>query len=172
MKWILIALGILVGLAALVTLVGALLPKGHEATRTARFRQPPEAVWQVITDFQASSSWRTDLRSVERLPDLNGHPVWKEVDKQGQALPLEVVEQVPPRLMVTRIADPDLPFGGTWTWEIAPDDDGCSLTITERGEVRNPIFRFVARFVLGHTATMDGYLKALGRKLGEGGAPA
>ena len=66
-----------------------------------------------------------------------------------------------------RIADPTLPFGGTWTYEIAPADSGSVVTITESGEVKSPIFRFMARFVFGYTSTMDGYLEALGKKYGE-----
>ena len=41
-----------------------------------------------------------------------------------------------------------------------------SLTVTEDGEVQNPLFRFVSRFIMGQTATIDQYLRALGRKLG------
>jgi hypothetical protein len=39
---------------------------------------------------------------------------------------------------------------------------GCS-----RGKVYNPVFRFVSRFILGHTQAMDAYLKALGKAVGE-----
>ena len=67
--------------------------------------------------------------------------------------------------MVTRIADPHLPFGGTWTYEIAPTATGSSLTITENGEIYNPVFRFIARYIQGYTATIDNYLKALRAKL-------
>ena len=37
-------------------------------------------------------------------------------------------------------------------------------TITEDGEVYNLIFRFMSRFVFGHTATMDAFLKNLERR--------
>ncbi len=29
------------------------------------------------------------------------------------------------------------------------------LTVTENGEVDNPLFRFLSRYVFGHTGTMD-----------------
>ena len=82
------------------------------------------------------------------------------------AVVMEVVEAVPPQRFVTRIADPDQPFGGTWTFEIAPDPAGSRLTITERGEVYNPIFRFMSRFIFGYTATMESFLRALRARLG------
>ncbi|MGH7568463.1 MAG: SRPBCC family protein [Gemmatimonadales bacterium] len=167
MKWVLIVVAAVVGLVGVVALGGALLPRGHTARHTGRFRQPPDSVWRAITDFASAPSWRADVRAVERLPDRDGHPVWQETDKHGQRLPLEVLEFAPPRRLVLRIADPKLPFGGTWTYEISPVAAGSSLTITEDGEIYNPIFRFVARFILGYTATMKGYVRALGRRFGE-----
>jgi len=52
-------------------------------------------------------------------------------------------------------------FGGTSTFEIGPAERGSTLTITERGEAYNPIFRFVSRFVMGHHRTIDAYLSRL-----------
>jgi hypothetical protein len=40
-----------------------------------------------------------------------------------------------------------------------------AITITERGEVDNVIFRTVSRFVFGYTSTMDSCLAAAGRRL-------
>ena len=41
------------------------------------------------------------------------------------------------------------------------------LQITEDGQVHNPIFRFMSRFVFGYTATIDGFLKDLHAKFGD-----
>ncbi len=126
MKWILIVLGILVGLVALMWLIGAMLPKEHVATRMARFNQPPEKIWEAITDAEAMPAWRKDLKSVKRLPDRDGKPAWVETSSFGD-MPLYVETSEPPRKLVTRIADPNLPFGGTWTFEIAPAEGGATL---------------------------------------------
>jgi len=171
MRWILIALGAVVALAALVALIGWMLPQRHVAVRSARFRQPAQAVWDVVADPLAGASWRPGVRSVERLPDRDGRMVWKEVDRWGDGLTLELVSHEP-RRRVVRIADPTLPFGGTWTYELHPESDGARLTITEDGEVRNPIFRFLSRFVFGHAGTLETYLVALGRRLGEDVVPS
>ncbi len=69
------------------------------------------------------------------------------------------------RLLVVRIADLDLPFGGTWTYEIAPVAGGSTLTITEDGEIYNPIFRVMSRFVFGYESTMAAYLAAAEKRL-------
>ncbi|HUK31993.1 MAG TPA: SRPBCC family protein [Candidatus Acidoferrum sp.] len=171
MKWVLIILGALAGIAALVAIIGALLPKEHVATRAARFAQTPAAVWQAITDFEKFPSWRDGVTSVERLPDRDGHTVWMERGAHD-SIPYELVESVAPignspGRAVTRIADPKLPFGGTWTLEVTPMDGGTLLRITERGEVYNPLFRFMSRFIFGYTKSMESYLSALGRKFGE-----
>ncbi|TMI94734.1 MAG: SRPBCC family protein [Bacillati bacterium ANGP1] len=167
MKWIVIVVAVLLGVPTLVASVGSLLPKAHSASRRATFRQSPETLWRLLTDYAAMPSWRADLRAVARSPDRDGHEVWLETDKRGQRLPLETIAAVPPRRLVRRIADPKLPFGGTWTWEIAAAPGGSTLTITEDGEIYNPIFRFVARFLLGYTGTIESHLKALAAKLGE-----
>jgi hypothetical protein len=41
-----------------------------------------------------------------------------------------------------------------------------TLRITEHGEIYNPIFRALARFVFGYESTMIAYLDALKKKVG------
>jgi len=162
-------LWIVVGLAAvllLVTLIGWLLPKNHVVTRACRYRQRPEAIWKAITDIDAMPSWREGVKSVKRLPDKNGLPSWVESTSAGD-IALETAESDAPRRMVSRIADPKLPFGGAWTYEIVETDSGTILRITENGYVTNPLFRFLSRFVFGHATTIELYLKSLARKFGE-----
>jgi uncharacterized protein YndB with AHSA1/START domain len=167
MKRFVLLLCVLVALVGVVAIIGSLLPKEHTATRAARFHQPPEAIWSAITDYSKFPEWRKSVKVVEALPGVNGKPSWREFDKYDHSIPYEVVESTPQRL-VTRIADPDLPFGGTWTYEITPRaNGGTMLRITENGEIRNVFFRFVARFFIGYTKTMEEYLDALGEKFGE-----
>jgi hypothetical protein len=56
-------------------------------------------------------------------------------------------------------------FGGTWTIEIAPSANGSTVTITERGEIYNVIFRTLSKFVFGYTGTMEACLEAAKKKL-------
>jgi uncharacterized protein YndB with AHSA1/START domain len=160
---ILIVIGVIVIVALLI---GTFLPREHVAARSARFGQPPEVLWGALTNFAALPTWMPEFQKVERVADMNGHPVWMHTGRRFSA-PMEVVEFSPKRRFAMRIADPRLPFGGTWTYDIAPAEGGSVVTITEHGEIRTPLFRFMARFVFGYTSTMDGYLKALGKKFGE-----
>jgi hypothetical protein len=163
MKWVFLAVGGLFLLLGGVALIGAMLPRTHRATRQARFRQSPQVIYAVLA---GPPDWRSDVEKYENLPDKEGRKQWQE-SSQGQRITYELVEEVAPLRRVTRIADPTLPFGGTWTLEIAPDTAGSVVRVTEDGEVYNVIFRFMARFVFGYTRTIEGYLEDLGRKLGE-----
>lgn len=165
MKWM-VGLGIgLVVLIGVVVGIGALLPEKHRATQSARFGVTGDQLWEIITDFDDYPSWRSGVSKVERLPDMNGNPVWKETDSKNEGIPFETVESAPNTRLVRRIADSTLPFGGTWSFELAPATDGVTLTITEDGEVYNPIFRFVSRFIMGHASSIHGYLNDLGTKV-------
>jgi hypothetical protein len=162
MKWLMFAGLAIAALIIMVVLIGLLLPKTHRATRMARFRQPPETIFAAITGPQ---DWRPGV-TCEELPAENGRRRWREKTSQG-AITFEEDTCEPPRLYRSRIADKNLPFSGTWTWEITPTDDGCTCRITEDGEVYNPVFRFVGQLIIGHTRTIEVYLQALGKKCGE-----
>jgi hypothetical protein len=160
MKWIWIAGAGLILAVALIAVIGAMLPRSHHATRRARFRQRPEAIYTVLA---SPPDWRSGLKGFGSLPDGK----WWEQDSHGQKITYELVEDRPPTRRVVRIADPTLPFGGTWTIEISPEPDGSAVRISEDGEIRNVIFRFIARFFMGYTTSIDGYLNDLARKFGE-----
>jgi len=166
MKWIWWSLAVLVALVVIVVVVGWLLPVGHEASRSARFNQPPDRVYGVIADVARYADWFEGVSRVDMLETSDGRVRFREHMSTGPVV-MEVAERRPPTRFVTRIADPDQPFGGTWTFELTPENGGTRLTITERGEVYNPIFRFMSRFVFGYTGTMEAFLESLGKKFGE-----
>lgn len=160
MRW---ALWIVAGLAVavlIVVLVGVMLPKAHTASRTARIALPPDALFTLLSDVDRYQSWRPDVKSLQRLPDRDGKPAWIE-DVGGMKIPLHFERMERPSVLVSRIDGSGLPFGGSWTYQIAPAAGGSDLTITENGEVSNVLFRFMSRFVFGHHATMDGFIKHL-----------
>jgi polyketide cyclase/dehydrase/lipid transport protein len=165
--WIVVALAVIAGLVALI---GAQLPEAHTVTRTLPVKLPPDALYTLLSDVDNYPTWRPDVKKLDRLPDRDGRPAWVEEMSSGR-IPLFFERMDRPSLLVARISDPSLPFGGTWTYRITPAAGGSELSITEDGEVYNPIFRFMSRFVFGQTATMDAFLKHLRARLGEGSAP-
>jgi hypothetical protein len=133
-------------IAALAALVlglfgyGKTLPVAHVAARSKRIPGRPEIVWGLINDPIATKGWAGDTKT-------------------------EVVEQDAPRLLVTKIVG-ESAYGGTWTFEIAPDGhEASTVTITERGEVYNPVFRVLSRYLFGQTRSIDAYLAKLERAL-------
>ena len=171
MKWIAILVGVVVALIVLIVVVGSLLPRDHVATVSARISAPPAKVWAAITQPDSFATWRSDLTRVEVLPSNASGVSWREHSKHG-AMTMMMEDVEAPRRMATRIVDENLPFGGRWEFDVAPDGtDASRVTITERGWVSNPVFRFVSRFVMGHTATLDAYLRALGKHFGNEPTP-
>jgi hypothetical protein len=164
MKWVLIVGGTLVAIAGVVALIGAMLPRAHHATRRARFRAKPDVIYAVLA---GPPDWRTGVKAFGNLPDKDGRKQWWEQDTHNQRITFEMVEASPPSRLVVRIADRGLPFGGTWTFDIADEAHGAALRITEDGEVYNVIFRFMARFIFGYTGSIETYLRDLGQKFGE-----
>jgi len=165
MKIALMVLGGVVGLVALIALVGMFLPKGHVARRSIVLHQAPESVWTVITDFKGQPAWRKDVTRAELVSSGADGEVWREVG--NNTLSFRTSELQAPARMVRTIADTNIAFGGRWIYELAAQDGATRVTITEEGEVYNPIFRFIGHFFLDQAATIESYLTGLARRFGE-----
>lgn len=136
--WIVVSLIAVVGVVALI---GYFLPVAHEASRTAEIKQQPDAVFALLSDLKNYQSW------------------WP-----GATVKSEIVESHPPSRIVTRVVG-ETQFGGTWTIQIDPTSTGSRVTITERGEIYNPVFRTLSKLVFGYTSTMESCLAAAAKKL-------
>ncbi len=161
-RYLVMAVVGLVVVLAMVLLVGSYLPVKHQATREATYRATPAQLFALIRNVDDYPSWQKSVSKVEVLPVVEGKQRFRETNN-GQAITYELGDIVPDKRMVSRIVDDKLPFGGSWTYELTPGQSAntTTLRITENGEVYNPIFRFVSRFVMGHTATIDKYLEAV-----------
>jgi uncharacterized protein YndB with AHSA1/START domain len=164
---VIIALVVL-GLAALVFVVGNFIPRAHSVSVRARYGKSPAEVWKVVTDVESIPTWRPSVLAVRRRHGTAGMPAWVEERKRGD-LPLEVTEWTPERRMVVTIVDLEdkLPFGGSWSWTLREVANGTEVTLTENGSVRNVLFRVLAHFVFGYSRHAEQYLRDLGRRVGE-----
>jgi hypothetical protein len=132
-KWCAIAVGVVAGVIGVMYAVGMALPVNHQVAKSEAFALPAPALWdQAVNTFH-----RTNEGSYA------------------------IIDSTPPARFVTGIIRKDLPFGGTWTYEFVPQGAGTTLTITERGEVYNPFFRSVSRFIVGQEGSIDRYFAAL-----------
>lgn len=156
----------IVAIVGVVALLGSRLPVGHVASRSAIINAPTADVFNAMTDFASAPAWRSDLKSVTVSTDSSTGRQRVVEDAKTGTMTMVVEELVPPTRFVTRIVGEGLPYGGAWAHALEAQGNTTRVTITEHGEVYNPIFRFMARYIIGYTGTMDGYLTDLGRKFG------
>ncbi len=166
-RWLILVAGILVALILVVLIGGLMLPEEHHASRTLLTKQSPQTVWEAINDHAGEPQWRSDVASVVSLGERNGKPVWQENYKDGNKVALMTTESKPPIRMVRELTDLEGPFSGRWEIDIGTTTEGSKVMITEIGKVSNPFFRFISKYIIGHTTFMERYLKGLAGKFGE-----
>jgi hypothetical protein len=125
--------GAVIAIVGVAAAVGAAQPVAHVASRSETFALSSDQLYDLA------------LAAFRRTNDGS----------------YALVEQDRPHRLVTKIVGEKLPFGGSWTYEFAPAAGGTTLTVVERGEVYNPVFRFVSRYVIGHTRTLNAYFAEL-----------
>lgn len=171
MQWLLYLVLGLVGVVLVLVIIGMLLPRTHRATSVVELKAAPTDVWPLVRDLGRVPEFWPEVKTSVRGPDRDGHEVWVQTMKNGFALPLVIEEDLPPSRLVTRIAiEGKAPFGGSWIYEVSPSGGGTRVTLTEDGFVDNPFFRVVSK-MMGYHSTLDSYLKALARRLGETAGP-
>jgi hypothetical protein len=172
MIWILFVLAGLAGLVVVIALIGLRMPAKHVAARRVKLAKPAADIWHALVDHEGQPRWRKGLRKIEWLEPRDGKPCFREITSQGVITYVVDEERAPtgvtPGLRITRIADDRLPFGGRWIYELAPDG---TLTITEDGFVKNPVFRFLSRTVFSQTATLEQFLRGLAFQIGSDAQP-
>lgn len=165
-RWFVVTAAVVVPLVLVVVTVGYMLPVQHSASESASIPASPEAVFGLVADVAAYPAWRSGVSRVELLSPPGTAPIRFREHSSGDAIEFMIAESDPPRRMVSVIADSTLPFGGRWTFEVTPAPAGAELRITEDGEVYNPVFRFISRFVIGHSSGIEQYLRDAGARLG------
>lgn len=161
-----IVLGVLLALALVLFVGGSMIARDHRATCTIELTAPPEQVFVAISDWKNLPTWN---KNVTAVAERQGG--WVESWGSMQ-IPLIVEKEQAPRLFVARIADENLPFGGTWTHTLEKTaDGGTKLVTTEAGFIKPAPFRFIAHFFMGYHKTLVDYQTALGAKFGGKGAP-
>lgn len=162
--WFLI--GIVLMVIGLTCAVGAVLPRDHVATGSVVVPIEPAAAWRKIRAVGDLPAWRSGITKVDGIDGPAEAPrEWVE-HSGNDAMKLIVEESQDLRLLRTRIDDTGKPFGGTWTFELSPEGPATRVRITERGFVGPPPFRFIAKFVMGHRATLVRYLADFAKATG------
>lgn len=167
-----VLLGVAVGTVALgvgaIAVYGASQPREHVASRTIELSHTPAALFAILDDVASYPCWRTGVTRVERLGDEPRRYVEHVGDER---IGYVVDERVPVQRLVVRIADAELPWGGSWTYELEPSGSGTRLTITERGFIEPVLLRGVAALMMDPTASIAGVQEDLRRHHGCGATP-
>jgi uncharacterized protein YndB with AHSA1/START domain len=171
MKIIWIILGCAAGVFLIVLIFGLLQPVKHSVTRAVVVRQKPEVVFALLEDAAALPSWSTSVAKCETLPAAQGKPSFRCTLKWGSMqMIITQIERDPPKRLVNSMTREGGPVLGTWTYQIAPEGGGSRVSITEEGELKNPIYRAMSR-LRGLDANLNQTLNDLTRKF-DGGPPA
>jgi uncharacterized protein YndB with AHSA1/START domain len=171
MRWILWAITLLILLLGAIVIAGGLVAREHQVARTVELAAAPEVVFATIAKLEDMPAWRPEVVRVERVSDAaGGLATYRELGVRG-AVTWTVVEAISPARLTLRIDGAGPGFEGTWTFDLASATHGTRLTVTERGEIDNPVFRFLSRFVVGYGQGLDTYLEALAGRLGRAAGP-
>lgn len=160
---VIVIVGILL-VAGSVVAIGTILPKHHVVSRRARYRATQERLFALIAGPQ---NWRPEVLREEVVRDAANGKLVRETTRNGETVTYELLAASPPSSIQRRIASENLPYSGAWTFTLQPKDGATIVRITEEGDVYNPVFRFVSRFIVGHAGGITAYLGALGKATGD-----
>ncbi len=162
---LLVGVVVLAGFIAWRQLGSPALPKDHRLSRAARFPAARAEAWSAVRALDGEVTWRADLDTRTRLPDVRGHTVWREIWPDGESVSWETVELQGDRRLVRCVVDQEGPFGGCWTIEVSPRDDQSVVTVTEQLTVHDAWYART-HDVASRQARLDAFLRALGEPLG------
>ena len=162
MMWILIMLGCVLGLVALVFLVGSLLPERYGARGYVDVDESAEELWPKLLDHRAHPMAAKMAKGVEDLPDENGLPVWLE-SLGPSKIRVHTVESVSPSRLVREMADTVVPMTARAVIELEHRDGGCRIrmsndTVIKRGTWHVPVFRVMLVLCSGLRGGIKAYL--------------
>ncbi len=153
--------GLVATVVGVVCMVGAVLPRDHVASGSAVVPASADEVWRLVRTVSEIPSWRKGVSKVDGVEgEVGSASAWTEHHGTGPLRLIHVGSEAGRRLEM-RIDETGQPFGGTWTVELSPEGAGTRVRVTERGFVKLPPFRFVAKFLIGHRASLVSYLRDL-----------
>lgn len=157
---------LLVALSLGLVLVGAFLPREHQAASEVVIDRPPDELWALLRDFARTPQWWPDVERSARVASDAGPERWQQVVNDF-TMEFDVVAEDPPSRLVTRVvAVTGSPFGGQWIYELTPRGTGTRVRVTENGWIRPWPFRTVA-LLYGHHRSIESCLVSLGRHFGQ-----
>jgi hypothetical protein len=153
MRILVLSLAILLVLAALVLLIGWLLPATREGRAETVIAAPPDRVLAVIADVEAQSEWR-EVGEVTRTSEG-----WEEVTARGERIAFVAEEMTETRIRLRFTSDAG--YTGEWKAVLEPVAEGTRLEVVERATVPSAVGRILSRLMFDPGAFATTYLAAL-----------
>lgn len=159
---ILSVLLLLVGAFIVVcTIWGNKLSEDHIISISFEVPASVDNVWERITDWNKFPEWRDNLKSVEAIPDSQGFPRWKEINRNGNEQRFMFTTMSKPHRTVIQMLNDNRAYKGRWTIGVFAEKDHSIVTVVEEGKIFNPILRVITTKILNRDATIYGYKKSL-----------
>lgn len=167
MRWLLIGVGIVLGIVAVLAGIGYSMPNAHVAQAEADYGASADSVYAILVNVEEWPEWHPSVGSLTLLEGPPGEPRWRIKGPNG-SMTITVIGEDPPTRFVT-LADGGM-FVGRWTHHVEERSGGTRVTITEEARIDNIVIRGLTVF-RGQTATLIRVLRALGDQLGESVEP-
>lgn len=150
MYWILVIMAAIAAVLIALVVGGLVTPADYRVVRRIRLARGAHDVRALLADITAYEQWAPSPTTIERTAAT-------ETDPDAIAL---------------RVTDDDTKAQLQWEWGIESDAEdrthSCSVTLTERGRVGNPVIRFFTA-LRGHGGNAERTLRALAEHFDEFG---
>ena len=152
----------ILALFAIVLVIGLFLPRQREFVKTANLNSSIEKVFQIVTDVENQTTWRSDIQGIKVI----NQDAWTEIPKKGTPITFNIKQKVQNQLFEIEIIEPKS-FNVHWVGAFEQTTTGTKVVFKEVITIDNPFFRVMSLLFIDLDKTMELYMNNLKTKLGE-----
>jgi hypothetical protein len=149
-----------------VHVYGRSLPEQHVASARAELSVSADQAWDLLIDHQRRTEWRRNVVRVGRIEDVDGHQVWRELDRGEDRFDFIVLALERPKLVYATARPQDIGMSAEWTWTVEDRGGHAVVEVTEVGSIRNELVRGWWGLFAGPHSGIEPDLEAFARALG------
>lgn len=149
MKWLKRVVVAVVGVVALLLVIGLLLPSGFKVQRSVQVAAPPAKVYPLIADPRQWKNWSVwnqrdpAMQMQYSGADSGAGAKWSWQSKTEGNGEMEFTSAIPNERIVYALSFPDMGMTSRGELQLVPDGAGTRITWTNEGDMGgNPINRY------------------------------
>ena len=149
MKWLKRVVVAVVGLVAVLLVIGLLLPSGFKVQRSVQIAAPPSKVYPLIADPRQWKNWSVwnqrdpAMQMQYSGADSGAGAQWSWQSKTEGNGAMEFTTAVPNERIVYALSFPDMGMTSRGELQLVPEGAGTRVTWTNEGDMGgNPINRY------------------------------